>query len=214
MPLQDIKDYMQQKGYNKIDALILTHYDKDHIGGACGIISEYDVGTVYETAAIDNSKSYSLYHSELTSQGKIPVKLANDITLEVDGCTLTIDVPRASKYSTQNSNNSSLIVMLQCGQNKLLFCADALDARMEEYITNQTATVNFVKLPHHGSYLENYPAILDILNPKYCAITSSKKNPTENQTLTELYSRNIEVYETRFGQITISANAEQIEITQ
>ena len=47
--LDDIHFYMNKKGYTAIDTLILTHYDKDHIGGASGIISTYGVNEVIET---------------------------------------------------------------------------------------------------------------------------------------------------------------------
>ena len=44
--IDQIRDFMDEHNYNKVDTLILTHYDKDHIGGAKYIIEEYGVDTV------------------------------------------------------------------------------------------------------------------------------------------------------------------------
>lgn len=212
--LPEIKSYMEEKQYTKIDALILTHYDKDHIGGAADIISSYEVSAVYESKFTVNDIMYDAYHRAFNEQGKEVTKLSDNTTLGFDGCELEIDVPKASSYAKKQSNNSSLVVSLTCGESKLLFCADALELRLNELINAQISQYDVVKLPHHGTYVENYPEFLDTVKPAYCIVTDSKKNPIEVDTLAALVEREITTYETRYGTVSIDVNESGITITQ
>ena len=117
-------------------------------------------------------------------------------------------------YSKKQSNNSSLVVSLTCGESKLLFCGDALELRLNELINAQISQYDVVKLPHHGTYIENYPEFLDMVSPTYCVVTDSKKNPIEVDTFAILVEREIETYETRYGTVSIDVNENGIVITQ
>jgi beta-lactamase superfamily II metal-dependent hydrolase len=64
-----VKSYMEKRGYSRIDTLILTHYDKDHIGGAAQILSSYDVKNVVENRFAVNSIYYNAYHSIIENKG-------------------------------------------------------------------------------------------------------------------------------------------------
>lgn len=53
-----IADFLKAQNINKIDYLILTHYDEDHIGGAYKIIEELDIGIIYTPKTIVDSETY------------------------------------------------------------------------------------------------------------------------------------------------------------
>lgn len=212
--LDKIHDYMEKNGYSKIDTLILTHFDKDHIGGAKDIISSYNVERVIESSFSSGSQRYTGYHTLLEGLGISPIKLKSDYSFTYDSCNFEINVPKSDKYSTKESNNSSLVVSLKIGENKLLFCGDAMELRLKELIAEDIGAYDFVKLPYHGNYLENYREFLNMVKAKYGAITCSAKNPTDERVLALCEEYAIDVFETRYGLISVTADIKGIKVSQ
>ncbi len=212
--VSDITDFMSKKGYDKIDTLILTHPDKDHIGGASEIISAYDVTTVIEGAHAPLTEEYTLYHATMDEKGIVPIILNGNYSFELDGCEFLIDAPKKQKYTEKQSNNSSLVVSLTCGQGRFLFCGDAMELRLSELTKAKLREYDFVKLPYHGNYLENYREFLDMVKPKYGVITCSDKNPADKSTLDLLAEFMVQVYQTKNGSVSVTCDGDKITITQ
>lgn len=212
--LSTIYSYMEENGYEKIDMLILTHYDKDHIGGATGVISTYDIGTVIESSFVADTKHYNNYHNALSEKGLAPIKLMENYYFSSGGCDFEIDIPKKPKYHLDQDNNASLIVSMSYGEKRFLFCADALEIRIAEYIDDFPGVYDFVKLPHHGSCLINYRLFLDEVRPTYAVITDSEKKPASDETLALMDMYEIEAFETRYGEINVTCDGEEIVITQ
>ncbi|MBQ4509098.1 MAG: MBL fold metallo-hydrolase [Clostridia bacterium] len=212
--LNTIHAYMSRNNYEAIDTLILTHYDKDHIGGASDVISSFNVSTVIETQNKNTTIDYITYHNTVAEKQATLLKLTDTYKFTYDSCEFEINIPKQSKYSENNDNNLSLIISMKCGENKFLFCGDAMEERISEFINQNKTTYDFVKLPHHGTYLQNYKEFLDSVKPQTVAITDSKKNTASADTLALLYERDITPYETRYGEINISTDGKSIIITQ
>lgn len=212
--LNTIHAYMSRNNYEAIDTLILTHYDKDHIGGASDVISSFNVSTVIETQNKDSTINYITYHNTIAEKQATLLKLTDTYKFTCDSCEFEINIPKQSKYSENNDNNLSLIISMKCGENKFLFCGDAMEERISEFISQNQTTYDFVKLPHHGTYLQNYNEFLDSVKPQSVAITDSKKNTASADTLALLYEKDITPYETRYGEINISTDGKSITITQ
>jgi len=212
--LPKINSFMQQKGYDKIDTLILTHYDKDHIGGAASIIADYKVETVIESKFTNGSEYYSAYHNAINEQGTSLIKLSENYTLVSDSCELEIDIPKKNKYEEKQSNNLSLIISLKCADIRFLFCGDAMELRLAEFIEYNQYKYDFVKLPYHGRHIENFEAFLASVGPSYGAITCSNKNPPAEETLISLADYGVSVYETRNGDVEVKTDGKQITVKQ
>lgn len=212
--LDDIRSFMREKGYEKVDTLILTHYDKDHIGCAKEIIEEYGVETVLENSFSSDSELFHEYHYALKQQGKSAIRLNEDYSFRSDSCDFVINVPRQKKYETKKDNNSSLVVKMECGETCFLFCGDAEELRLTEIIDTCAGKYDFVKIPYHGNYLENYPAFLEKIKVGACALTCSKKNPADPRTLEALESSGAEIYETKNGTVHVETDGRTVAISQ
>lgn len=212
--LDDIRSFMRERDYKRVDTLILTHYDKDHIGCAKEIIEEYGVGTVLESSASSDSELFHEYHYALKQQGKSATRLSEDYSFRSDSCDFVINVPRQKKYETKKDNNSSLVVKMECGETEFLFCGDAEELRLAEIIDTCAGEYDFVKIPYHGNYIENYPAFLEKIKVKSCAVTCSKKNPADPRVIEILEKNGAEIYETRNGTVHVETDGKAIQINQ
>lgn len=209
-----IHGYMQTQGYKSIDTLILSHYDKDHIGCADEIISSYHVATVIEPHVTDVTAEYVAYHNTILAQGVSLLKPRSCYTFTLDGCTFTVDVPQKSQYKSKHDNNVSLIVSMQYGEKRFLFCGDAMEERLGEWIDGAYGQHDFVKLPYHGNALDNYEDFLDACKPSYAAITCSGKHPPSETVLSLLKQHGTSVYLTTGGTVHLTTDGTSINIVQ
>ena len=209
-----IRTFLASVGCEHIDTLILTHPDKDHIGGAKSVTAEYGVDTVIETHIVSNTAEYTAYHALLSELGIQVLAPTENYSFTYDSCHFEVDVPKKTKYKDKQDNNSSLIVSMKCGENNLLFCGDAMEMRLAEWISAKQSSYDFVKLPYHGNYLLNYESFLEVAKPTYAAITCSDKNPPQQETLSLLAQKGVAVYQTRYGRIRILANGTEISVKQ
>ena len=209
-----IRTFLASIGCEHIDTLILTHPDKDHIGGAKSVISEYGVKTVIESHIASDTAEYAAYHALLSELGKEAMAPTENYSFTYDSCRFEVDVPKKTKYKDKEDNNSSLIVSMKCGENNLLFCGDAVEMRLAEWISAKQSSYDFVKLPYHGNYLLNYESFLEVAKPTYAAITCSDKNPPQQETLSLLAQKGVAVYQTRYGRIRIQTDGTVVRVLE
>ena len=212
--VSDIIKYLDSKGIDTIDMLILSHFDKDHIGSAAELIAKYGITTVLESGFSSKRDEYKAYHTVLNEQGLSATVLTQNYSFTFDSCMFTVYVPKATSYDTKEDNNASLIVEMEYGKNRFLFCADAMELRLAEFLEDSPGSFDFVKLPYHGNYLENYLEFLKEISPQYGVITCSKKNPASEDALSVLEQYGVTVYETENGNVCVTSDGKTVSVVQ
>ena len=212
---EEIASFLDASGIQTIDVLILSHFDKDHVGGAAKIVNNYKVLSAYQSSFTGDRDEYFDYLAACEEKGVPVTRLTENTSFDLDGISFTLYPPEKDSYSENEDNNASVIALCRCGEKTLVFAGDAMEERMEEFLGQNTGSCDFIKLPHHGSYLENYPEILSALDPKYAAVTCSKKNP-EDEELTDLLSKlGISYYLTRGGNpVTVKVSQTKMTVSQ
>ena len=207
-------ELIDEQGIDTIDEIIITHFDKDHIGGADQIIRSKNVGKVYTTYLSKDSDDITEYYKALKEKGYKDLIVKDVISFKEDGVVYTIYPPEAVNYKSSLSNNSSLAIKVQCADKTMLFTGDAEEERINELISTDGLECDVLKMPHHGRFKKNLDEFLNRVNPKYAIITASKKDHEDAETVGLLDERGVETYITRDGDITIKMNAEGITIEQ
>ncbi len=206
-----ILEKMKELGIERLDYLIVTHFDKDHVGGTKKILSEIPVGTVLQSnSPKEGAEAYEKYLAALQTCGLEPVTVRQRMELTLGDVTFTVDPPARESYAKDESNNSSLIVSVTHGEHRMLFCGDAEELRLAEFLETQPGKYDLVKLPHHGSFLDNLPALLTETKPTWAVITSSQEEPEAAETVTLLEERGIRTLLTRDGPVMIVSTPERL----
>ncbi len=212
--LDEITSFLGSRGIASIDALILTHFDKDHIGCAADLVRAYEIGAVYQSAFEGKRSEYTACLAACAEKGIEPVRLTEKASFTLDGAAFTIWPPEKTSYEKDEDNNASLITACRCGASSLLFCGDAMEERMAEFLSLGTGAYDFVKLPHHGSYLKNYEEIAAALQMKYAAITCSKKNREDEDLVAFLKEKGVKVFLTRGGNaVTVTVYENSLSVS-
>ncbi len=208
-------DLLNEKGITRVDELILTHFDKDHVGGADHVIENFEVGKVYTTYHSKESDDITEYLNALKAAGMEETQVTETISFEADGISFTIYPPKVSNYLEKDSNNSSLVIKVSVGENSMLFAGDAEYERLAELIqTEGIGNCTILKVPHHGRFNENTKAFIEYVNPEYAVITSSKADPGDQEVLDILDSIGAKTYFTKDGTITISITSNNVDFQQ
>ena len=209
-----ILTYLKEKCVERIDYLIVTHFDKDHVGGAAKVLNGITVGTVLQSNQPKDSEEYENYCKALKTAGITPVTVRETLSFTLSGVTFTVDPPRRTEYGEDESNNSSLIVTVQNGNDRFLFTGDAQTQRIAEFLDTEPAACGVLKLPHHGQDEALLGELLSAVQPKIAVITSSDDEPESEAVVEALEQAGVQILLTRNGAFTLQSDGNEIAVIQ
>lgn len=195
---------LQELGVQKIDLLILTHPDKDHIGNAKAVLEKYPVSKVYLSSYIKES-TLEKQLKEYIQKKKIDSTIIQDEKeLTYGSMHFTIYPPL---FLYDDSNNDSLITVMQVGKNRFFFGADIKKKRVKEVLEQDFPPVDVIKVPYHGRYHEELVPLLEKLQPTVAIITGAPSQLEEY-----LKEKDILTYYTEKQEIHLVSDGETIRI--
>ena len=162
--------YLKSKGIKKIDNLILTHGDADHMGDAINIVENIKVNKV-----IFNCGSYNNLEKNL-------IKTLEKKKIKYDSCIESLEMGRhklkflnTKKYDNENDNSN--VIYTKINGYKFMFMGDA-SVTTEKEIMNKynLPNIDVLKVGHHGSKTSSSKKFIDEINPKYGVISVGKNN--------------------------------------
>ena len=166
----EVIPYLKSIGIKKIDYLIITHGDEDHIGGSITLINNFQVKNV-----ILNKGTFTDLEKELIknlNKKKIPYQInINKINIS----NHTIYLLNNTKYNNENDN--SIITYFTYQKYKFLYMGDASitteDNLLENYNLNN---ISILKVGHHGSNTSSSKDFISQINPSISLISVGKNN--------------------------------------
>ena len=209
---QTILAYLMVLRIDRIDYLIITHFDKDHIGGSAKIINNFPVDTVLQSTWPKDSSEYEKYLKALDKQDLEAVPVREIISFTLDGVVFTVDPPDREFYEKDNSNNSSLIVTAACGEKTLLFLGDAETERLIEYLNDAPVDCDLLKIPHHGREEVMMRELIAAVKPEYAVICCSDEEPDIDDTLRTLSDCGTDVFLTFEAPVIASCDGSSISV--
>lgn len=212
---EDILEYIQDKGVEKLDLLILTHFDNGHIGGAPEVLRSVPVDRVLMPDYDKLSQWREALDAALAEKGIVPEILTADSRFTLDDVAFEIIVARAEHYSEDEDNDFSLVTRLQHGENSFLFGADIMSQRIQEMLdSGRDLRSTFLQVPDHGRNRDLTEAFIRAVLPRYAAITCSEKNPPAGAVLALLEELGVRTYLTMDGDIALTSDGQGITFKQ
>lgn len=209
----NILKYFKDNNINELDYLIITHFDKDHVGSAASIIDNIKILNILQSNYPKDSEYYLKYKASLEKNSITPITVEGNMEFSLEEMKIIVDGP-TKIYDKNESNNSSLIVKLNYKNTDYLFMGDAENARIKDFLSEESKTYDFIKIPYHGNELKRLPELLIQTNPTYAVITSSLEKKESTSTIKTLKELRIKYYLTRNGSIDLGSDGENIYIYQ
>lgn len=214
--LDTTKEYiyneLMKRNVQQLECLILSHHDKDHIGGADKIIDNIKVEKIYMPNYVKPSKDYFELLKAINDNKLEPIFLRENKHININGADITIFPAFKEEY--EKSNNYSLIVSIRYGNYKFLFMGDAQKKRLKEFLSYNKEQFDFVKMPHHGKFNSKTEEFVNNTLPKYALITCSKVKMPMKETMDCLNKIGTKTFLSLDGQVDIECNKEKFEIKQ
>jgi competence protein ComEC len=143
---------LRARGVRRLEALVLTHADLDHIGGAAAVLSSFEVGAVYDPA-LPAGKEAFVEALALAARRGVPWRPARaGDRLEVDGLSLRVLAPSDSAVrATSETNALSVVLEASYGEFDVLLTGD-VSKDVERLVAGELAGgLEVLKVAHHGS---------------------------------------------------------------
>jgi beta-lactamase superfamily II metal-dependent hydrolase len=206
-----ISKLLEASDADTIDYLIITHFDKDHVGGAAKLIRGFDVKNVLTPDYDGTVEEYDKYKSALAEKSITPMKLTEDVSFTLDGIDYTVYAPKKTFYGEDDENDFSLVTKVVHNKNTLLFTGDAMEQRLDEIMDIGTCTL--LKVPYHGRKLDNITDFLSAVKPK-CTVVCTSSSEFSGKVQDALKKSGAKTYATCFnGDITAVSDGNNITIT-
>lgn len=211
---QTVVNYLKQNGVSTLDYIIGTHPHSDHIGGLDDVIYAFNVKEIILPDVTHTTKTFeNMLIAIQDKELKITIPNVGD-TYKLGNANFTILAPNSNNYD--NLNNYSIVTRLEYGNTSFLFTGDAENISENEILNNNyNLQSDVLKIGHHGSNTSTTANFLNAVNPKYTIIqvgTNNKYNHPNNETITKLQQKNIEIYRNDLsGTIIATSNGKNIK---
>lgn len=162
--------YFKSVGIKKIDYLVLTHGDYDHMGEAINLVENFKVEKV-----IFNCGLYNDLENEL-------IEVLDKKKIKYYSCIKELNIDNNKLYFLQtkeydNENDNSNVIYSELNVYKFMFMGDA-SVTTEKEIMNKynLPDIDVLKVGHHGSKTSSSKEFINVINPKYSIISVGKNN--------------------------------------
>ncbi|MDU4903790.1 MAG: DNA internalization-related competence protein ComEC/Rec2 [Streptococcus lutetiensis] len=186
--------YLKSRGIGKIDQLVLTHTDTDHMGDMLEVAKELKIGQVLVSPGSLTKPDFVVKLRQM----KTPVHAvsAGD-NLPIMGSHLQVLYPNAVG---DGGNNDSVVLYGNLLGKNFLFTGDLEEEGEEQMMaTYPNLPVDVLKAGHHGSKGSSSPEFLDHISPQMALISAGQNNRYKHphqETLDRFQNQNMTIYRT------------------
>ncbi|MDE1549589.1 DNA internalization-related competence protein ComEC/Rec2 [Jeotgalibaca caeni] len=171
---KELVNSLKAEGVRRLDAVMVTHSDQDHLGNVSYLANEYEIENMYLASGMEETLAWQEQMSKIKDPNfqVYPVQASQQIA--VRDFVFEVLSPQEKGKGT---NEDSLVLAAQIGGYRWLFTGD-LDEAGERAVLERypSLAVDFLKIGHHGSITSTSEAFLEQLNPKAALISVGKNN--------------------------------------
>jgi competence protein ComEC len=193
--------YLQAQGIQRIDLMVATHPDEEHIGGLVEVLNAMPVGKVFTSGQADTTPIYAQFLDAIAADKADYAQAVCNDTLNLGSLAFSVFCPAGSTAGSDHAN--SLELRFSFEKTTFLFMGDS-DAQAEGGIlaAGQPVQADILKVGHHAICAASSPAFLDAVHPLVAIYSPGVDNPGAypcETTLNELNGRGVFVFGTDTG---------------
>ena len=213
----EVIDCLKSCGIEKLDALLITHLDSDHLGGIDDVTDSVDVDYLILPELSVESEGITLAElaiNKVVSAGGETVTAKQGMNFSLGDFTITV-LAQFSKLDSEN--NRSVITSAKIGDKRFLFTGD-IEAKAERALIAENLDLksDVLKVAHHGSSSSTISEFLDAVSPSYATISAGVNNRyghPHSEVLSRLEKSCKEIYRTDLdGDITFYIDDNKIKV--
>ncbi|MDQ6652161.1 MAG: ComEC/Rec2 family competence protein [Acidobacteriota bacterium] len=168
-----VSEYLWWRGLDRVDYLLATHADADHIDGLNDVARNFSVGAALVARKPRRDPEYSKFSETLYSKG-IPIRTigAGDLLEFRDVTASVLWPPPISNADSPSGNNESVVLSLCFGNRTFLLTGDIeIPAENAMVGVRNDLHADVVKVPHHGSKTSSTESFIRATQPRFAVIS-------------------------------------------
>jgi competence protein ComEC len=159
-------------GVQRLDLLMLSHRDSDHVGGAAAVMSAFDVAALSSSIEASHPLRARAAQHQRCEAGQ---------SWQWDGVRFDVLHPQPADYARADAkpNTLSCVLAVTDAQGQRVLLTGDLEAEQEaRLVREQPAALksDVLLVPHHGSKTSSSPAFLDAVAPRVALVQSGYRN--------------------------------------
>jgi len=198
-----IAPFLWKKRIKKIDVLVMTHQQNDHVGGCTYIIKKFNVNEIWIPDTNWNKDNIKNYPSRL-------IKLLSGKIINFGEVKISSHNPGINQSSDENNN--SIVLKIKYKKFSLLLTGD-IEKKAESILTGDLNS-KVLKVSHHGSCTSSSEHFLFSVQPEFAIISSGRSKLLHHpcpKTLKTIKKFNPKTFITAVdGSIFITSDGERI----
>ncbi len=170
---QQVVSYIHELGIEKLDVVVATHPDADHIGGLIPVLNSIPIEQFYDSGKVHTSQTFEEMLS-LIDSNNIPYnvpKTGDSIALDNE---LDVKVLNANENASDN-NDASIVLKVTYGNISFLLTGDA-GVALEKEMLQQNVKATVLKAGHHGSNTSSSQSFIQAVQPEVTILSYGKDN--------------------------------------
>jgi beta-lactamase superfamily II metal-dependent hydrolase len=205
---------LEEREIHRLDMLLITHFDKDHVGSASYLMKQLEVETVLMPDYEGDRPEYTAFMECLEDHADVQrIDAIRNISLE--NLSLVIypasDPQKIIQTEEEYDNDLSLVTSLTYGDCRFLLTGDIEKTRIQQMLNQDVDWQHdWIKLPHHGRYQKALKDLLEAVKPSDAVICCSDEAEVEEKTLELLAKKKIQVWDTSAQSVVTICDGQSI----
>lgn len=168
-----VVSYLEQQGIQKLDYVLISHFDEDHLAGAIGALYKFPVETLITADYETDSSIYDSYKEAVEEKGYVPVHPSLGDTFSLGSGSFRIISPVS--YGHEDENQDSVGIILENGSDRFFIGGDiGLEGEKEILEAGVDIQADVMLMNHHGSHVSR--EFFQAVNPSWAVISCGAGN--------------------------------------
>ncbi len=170
---QQVVSYLKELGVNKLDQVVATHPDADHIGGLIPVLQTIPIEQFYDSGKVHTSQTFEEMLMAIDEKN-IPYYVPKTGDLIEFDKDVTVKVLNANEHATDN-NDASIVLKVVYGNVSFLLTGDA-GTTLEKEMMQNDVSATILKAGHHGSNTSSSEEFIRAVKPEVTILSYGKDN--------------------------------------
>lgn len=203
-----VVSFLKTKGVTKLDVVVATHPDADHIGGLISVLNSFPVGKFVDSGKAHTTDTY--YELlQLIDTKNIPYSVPTAGQKLAFDSVFGVQVLNAAPTASDN-NDASIVLKAKYGKVSFLLTGDADVAIESAMLPKYDLKSTYMKAGHHGSNTSSSSAFISEVRPAGTVLSYGKDNSyghPHTEVVTRLNNVKSKIYSTAVsGDVTVTTN--------